>query len=186
MIMLFVFGVLLVLWAGIPAMILGDIWSLDPTTTAFIGLSLLLLTGVLTWEDVLTHKSAWDTITWFAALVMMATFLNKLGLIAWFSSALQASIEQMGLSWVPASMFYYCLICMPIIFCQYNCSYYRNVFSILHSWHCSRCSPMYFALMMAAASSIMMTLTHYATGPHLLFTVQVIQRSVSGGKPVLS
>jgi DASS family divalent anion:Na+ symporter len=72
------------LWAGIPAMILGSAWAVDPTTTAFIGLTLLLLTGVLTWEDILTQKSAWDTITWFAALVMMATYLNKLGLITWF------------------------------------------------------------------------------------------------------
>ena len=56
MIMLAVFGILLLLWAGIPAMLLGDMWTLDPTTTAFIGLSLLLLTGVLTWDDVLTQR----------------------------------------------------------------------------------------------------------------------------------
>jgi DASS family divalent anion:Na+ symporter len=88
-IMLGVFGILLLLWAGIPAMILGSAWAVDPTTTAFIGLTLLLLTGVLTWEDILTQKSAWDTITWFAALVMMATYLNKLGLITWFSGVLE-------------------------------------------------------------------------------------------------
>lgn len=55
-IMLGVFGILLMLWAGIPAMILGSAWSVDPTTTAFIGLGLLLLTGVLTWDDILTQK----------------------------------------------------------------------------------------------------------------------------------
>ena len=44
--------------------------------------SVLLVTGVLSWDDVLKEKSAWDTVVWFSALVMMATFLNKLGLIA--------------------------------------------------------------------------------------------------------
>ncbi len=42
-----VFGLLLLLWAGIPALILGDGWSVNPTTAAFIGLSILLMTGVL-------------------------------------------------------------------------------------------------------------------------------------------
>lgn len=56
-IMLGVFGILLLLWAGIPAMIFGSAWAVDPTTTAFIGLGLLLITGVLTWEDILTQKA---------------------------------------------------------------------------------------------------------------------------------
>jgi di/tricarboxylate transporter len=28
---------------------------------------------------------AWDTLTWFAALIAMAGYLNKFGLISWFS-----------------------------------------------------------------------------------------------------
>ena len=37
-------------------------------------------------EDGTAHKiGAWDTLMWFAALVMMATFLNNLGLIPWFA-----------------------------------------------------------------------------------------------------
>ena len=53
MIMLGVFAILLVLWAGIPAMLLGAGWAVDATTTAFIGLALCLITGVLTWDDVI-------------------------------------------------------------------------------------------------------------------------------------
>ena len=44
-------------------------WAVDPTTAAFVGLSVLLLTGVLAWEDLLKEKSAWDTLVWFGALV---------------------------------------------------------------------------------------------------------------------
>ena len=36
--------------------------KVDATATTFLGLSLCLLTGVLTWEDALKEKSAWDTI----------------------------------------------------------------------------------------------------------------------------
>ena len=62
-IMLAIFALLLALWAGVPAHIGGPAWAVDATATAFIGLSLLLLTGMLSWEDVLKEKSAWDTIT---------------------------------------------------------------------------------------------------------------------------
>ncbi|WP_139852007.1 DASS family sodium-coupled anion symporter [Acinetobacter pullicarnis] len=165
MIMLCVFGLLLILWAGIPAMLLGDLWLIDPTTTAFIGLSLLLLTGVLTWDDVLTQKSAWDTVTWFAALVMMATFLNKLGLIAWFSSVLQTGIGHLGLTWIPASL----LLLLAYMYAHYMfASTTAHITAMFSAFYIAGIAvgapPMYFALMMAAASSIMMTLTHYATG----------------------
>ena len=50
-----VFALLLVLWAGIPAMIFGPALAVNPTTAALIGLAVLLATGVLRWEDVLKH-----------------------------------------------------------------------------------------------------------------------------------
>ncbi|MCD4622160.1 anion permease, partial [Proteus mirabilis] len=65
-----VFILLLCLWAGAPAMIMGSGWTVNPTSAALIGLSILLLTGVLHWEDILKCRGAWDTIVWFAALVM--------------------------------------------------------------------------------------------------------------------
>ncbi|MEI7614611.1 MAG: DASS family sodium-coupled anion symporter, partial [Betaproteobacteria bacterium] len=94
-----VLALMLAIWAGIPAWLLGPSFDLNPTATAMIGLSLLLLTGVLEWEDILKAKSTWDTLIWFAALVMMATFLGNLGLTKWFSQSIQGSITHMGLSW---------------------------------------------------------------------------------------
>jgi DASS family divalent anion:Na+ symporter len=152
-IMLGVFGILLLLWAGIPAMIFGSAWAVDPTTTAFIGLGLLLITGVLTWEDILTQKSAWDTITWFAALVMMATYLNKLGLITWFSGVLETGIGHLGLE-LDACLFIIdarLLVCTLYV-CQYHSTYYCHVCSILYGWTGTMgAPPMLFALMMASS-----------------------------------
>ena len=58
---------------------------------------------MLDWEDILKAKSAWDTLIWFAALVMMATFLGKLGLVTWFAQSIQQSISALGLGWVSAT-----------------------------------------------------------------------------------
>lgn len=58
---------------------------MDAVTAAILGLSVLLVTGVVTWKECLSEAVAWDTLTWFAALIAMAGYLNKYGLISWFS-----------------------------------------------------------------------------------------------------
>ena len=40
----------------------------------------------VTWKDCLANGAAWDTLTWFAALIGMASYLNKYGFIKWFSN----------------------------------------------------------------------------------------------------
>lgn len=59
--------------------------NVDAVTAAILGLSVLLITGVVTWKECLGEAVAWDTLTWFAALIAMAGYLNKYGLISWFS-----------------------------------------------------------------------------------------------------
>ena len=162
-IMLGVFAVLLLLWAGVPDILFGV--KVDATTTTFLGLSLLLLTGVLTWDDVLKEKGAWDTIVWFAALVMMATFLNKLGLIKWFSDMMGQQIQGMGLSWVVGCA----LLAVVYIYSHYMfASGTAHVTAMLGAFYAVGlhlgAPPMLFALILAASTGIMMSLTHYASG----------------------
>lgn len=65
--------------------IFGGKLNIDAVTAAILGLSVLLITGVVTWKECLSEAVAWDTLTWFAALIAMAGYLNKYGLISWFS-----------------------------------------------------------------------------------------------------
>ncbi|NLY26728.1 MAG: DASS family sodium-coupled anion symporter, partial [Alcaligenaceae bacterium] len=164
-ILLGVFLFLLVMWAGIPAMLFGNAYSINATTTAACGLALLLLTGVLHWDDILSEKSAWDTVVWFSALVMMATFLNKLGLIAWFSASLQGGIESLGMNWLAAAT----LLTLVYLYAHYFfASTTAHITAMFAAFYTAGIAlgapPMGFGLVMAAVSSIMMTLTHYATG----------------------
>ena len=164
-ILLGVFGFLLFLWAGIPEMIGGAAYAVDATTASICGLALLLLTGVLSWDDILAEKSAWDTITWFAALVMMASFLNKLGLVAWLSTSLQTGILHLGLNWVGATS----LLVLVYLYAHYMfASTTAHITAMFGAFYAAGIAlgapPMAFALLLAAVSSIMMTLTHYATG----------------------
>lgn len=65
--------------------IFGSALGVDAVSAAILGLSVLLTTGVVTWKECLGESVAWDTLTWFAALIAMAGYLNKYGLISWFS-----------------------------------------------------------------------------------------------------
>ncbi|WBY01145.1 DASS family sodium-coupled anion symporter [Ramlibacter tataouinensis] len=164
-ILLGVFALLLLLWAGVPERLLGPGWAVEATTAAFVGLGLLLLTGVLEWDDLLKEKSAWDTVVWFSALVMMATFLNKLGLIAWLSSSLEGVIESLGLDWIAACS----LLMLAYLYAHYmfasTTAHITAMFAAFYGAGLALGAPPFlFALLMAAASNIMMTLTHYATG----------------------
>ena len=156
--MIATFFILLFLW------IFGDLVEIEATTTAFIGLSILLLSGVLTWEDVKAEKGAWDTMVWFAALVMMASSLNTLGFIGWFSAWIKSYIAT--LSWTAA---------FPIIILVYFYSHYlfasatahvAAMYAALLSVGVSLGIPPYLlAYMLGFIGSVFGTLTHYGHGP---------------------
>src|SRR5699024_8119488 len=59
-----------------------------------------LIFQVLTWEDIIREKAAWDTMTWFAVLYMMATALSAYGFIDWVSDVIAGSLG--ALSWLTA------------------------------------------------------------------------------------
>ncbi|WP_449387671.1 anion permease [Chryseobacterium lineare] len=160
--MLLAFFILLALW------IFGGSLSIDATTTAFIGLTLLLLTSVLTWEDVKAEKGAWDTIIWFAVLVMMASSLNELGFIGWFSNLIKAEIG--GMTWTVA---------FPVIILVYFFSHYIFASATAHvaAMYAALLSvgiavgipPMLLAMMLGFLGSIYGVLTHYGHGPAPVF-----------------
>lgn len=160
--MLLAFFILLILW------IFGGNLSIDATTTAFIGLTFLLLTSVLTWEDVKSEKGAWDTIVWFAVLVMMASSLNELGFIGWFSNLIKAEIG--GMTWTVA---------FPVIILVYFFSHYIFASATAHvaAMYAALLSvgiavgipPMLLAMMLGFLGSIYGVLTHYGHGPAPVF-----------------
>jgi DASS family divalent anion:Na+ symporter len=166
-VMIGTFAMLLVLWANIPAMIFGRAFTLDPTVVAFLGLFMLIITGTIDWDDVLSEKSAWDTLIWFGALVMMAEQLNKTGVIAWFSTLLKNGILSAGMGWEAAAALLVLLFVFSHYFFASTTAHISAMMLAFLTVGVGLVPPAYtvpFVLMMAAGSTIMMTLTHYATG----------------------
>jgi DASS family divalent anion:Na+ symporter len=160
--MIGVFLLILALW------IFGTSLNINATTTAFIGLGVLLLTQVLSWNDIKKEEGAWDTLVWFAVLVMMATFLNELGMIPWFSETMKGAVS--GMSWIWA------LVILSVVY------FYSHYFFASSTAHVSAmyaafltvviaagAPPLVSALILAFFSNLFGCMTHYGCGPAPVF-----------------
>jgi L-tartrate/succinate antiporter len=65
--------------------ILGSRW-VSPTTAALLVFCLMLVTGIVDWDDVLGGRQAWSALVWFATLVTLADGLNRVGFLGWFAA----------------------------------------------------------------------------------------------------
>ena len=162
-IMLSVFVLLIGLWVF--GSQLGGLYS---TTAAVIGLALLLITRVLTWDDILNERGAWDTLVWFAALVMMASQLNSLGLIPWFGDQMGTVVS--GSGWIVAFL----ILSLAYFYSHYlfasNTAHVSAMYAAFLVVAIAAGAPaMLAALVLAFFSNLFSSMTHYGTGPAPVF-----------------
>ena len=79
--MLMVFGLVAILW------ITTKLHGIDYAVVAMVGISVLLVTGVLDWEDLISEKAAWAVFIWYGGLIRMAEALGQTGLTKRFAEA---------------------------------------------------------------------------------------------------
>jgi citrate:succinate antiporter/L-tartrate/succinate antiporter len=56
---------------------------INATTVVLVVMSLLLLTGVVSFDDIVSEKSAWEVLFYFTSLLTLAAGLNEIGFIKW-------------------------------------------------------------------------------------------------------
>ncbi len=137
--------------------------KLDATIVALFGVAVMLITEVLTWDDVLGEKGAWDGMMWMGGIVGLADSLNKVGFIPWFAKSVTGMLG--GISWIPT---------LAVLFIVYMYSHYAFASLSAHATAMYAAflavavgagAPPYLAAMgLAVLSNLMAGLTHYATG----------------------
>lgn len=157
-IMAVIFVCALILW------ITGSFLGIDATLAAFLALALLLITGVLSWQDVLAESGAWNTLTWFSVLVMMAGSLSSLGFIPWLSKVIGNSLN--GLNWFLALV----LLIGALFYSHYlfasSTAHITAMYGAFLAVALSlKVPPMLAALLLAYFGNLMSSTTHYASGP---------------------
>lgn len=152
------FVVLLLLWT------VGDlVLGISATTTAFVGVIILLIFHVLTWEDIIQEKAAWNTMTWFAVLYMMATALSAYGFIDWVSEGIAGMLG--GMSWLVALMLLVVIyFFMHYAFASATAHISAMYVAFLGAAIALGAPPLLAALILGYCSNIFQSLTQYAGG----------------------
>jgi len=154
----------LVLW------IFGKQLGVHGTTAAIVVVSLMVLTKVVSWDDVVSNKGAWNVLVWFSTLVALASGLKDVGILAWIGKMAETSLSGLSPMMLMLSML--------------------TVFFVLHYFfasvtaHTTALLPIFiviavkfiapeqipaFMILMAGSLGIMGIITPYGTGPSPLW-----------------
>ena len=146
--------------------IFGKEFGVDSTVAAIFVLSLMVLTGVVTWQDVISNKGAWNVLVWFATLVAMASGLKKTGVLAWMGDLVGVYLQGM----TPM------MVAVMLVLLFFTLHY----FFASTTAHTTALLPLFMAtaaplvpaemlprlaLMLAGSLGLMGIITPYATGP---------------------
>ncbi|XP_073281556.1 dicarboxylate transporter 2.1, chloroplastic-like [Primulina huaijiensis] len=145
--------------------IAGEALKITSVIAAMLGLSLLLLSGVLNWDDCLSEKQAWDTLAWFGVLVGMAGQLNTLGVIPWMSSCVADFLKSLSVGWFGA----FCILQTTYFFIHYlfasQTAHVGALYSAFLSMHlASKVPGLLSALALAYNTNLFGAITHYSSG----------------------
>jgi L-tartrate/succinate antiporter len=159
--------------AAIAALALG-LWIfagawLSPTTTALAAFCLMLLTGVLSWRDVLGHTEAWRVFVWFATLVTLADGLSRTGFLGWFAARAVSGLPRAPVA-VTLALFVAVFFVAHYMFASLTAHATALLPVFLAAAAATPDLPIRpLALLLCYAIGLMGVLTPYATGPAPIF-----------------
>jgi L-tartrate/succinate antiporter len=142
---------------------------IDPTLTALVGIALMLVCGVVSWDDMAKNHSAWTTLVLLATLVTLADGLSRSGFVKWFAEFAAAHVGGFSPTLI-----------LVLLVAVYFFSHY--MFASLTA-HTTAMMPMMLAagmgipglsaptlaMALALTTGIMGVITPYATGPGLAY-----------------
>ena len=156
--MMAVFGLVALLWMT------TAFHGINYAVVALIGMVVLLLSGVLVWDDLTTERGAWEVFLWYGGLVRLAEALGKTGITKQFADA--SAGFTMGWSWLPALLlllliYFYAHYGFASITAHSTAMFTPFLVVIL----AAGAPPWVAVLTLAYGSNLMAGLTHYGTTP---------------------
>ena len=138
---------------------------IDATMVALVGISLMLIFAVVSWEDIAGNTVAWNVLVWFATLVVLADGLNRVGVVDWIgrgASALLAGHSPIFVMTMLLMLFFM----LHYMFASLTAHATARLPVILAAGASVPGMPVrVFAMMLVFSLGLMGVLTPYATGP---------------------
>jgi L-tartrate/succinate antiporter len=146
--------------------IFGGKIGIHSTTAAISVVSIMVLSNVIRWDDVISNKAAFNVFIWFASLVAMASGLKDVGILKWIGNAAEVYLAPLS----PTML----IISMLVMF------FLLHYFFASTTAHTTALMPIFlaiavkliapeqmipFSILLAGSLGLMGIITPYATGP---------------------
>jgi divalent anion:Na+ symporter, DASS family len=152
-----VFIIMLAMWT------IGEKYGIPTASAGLLGVCTLLLTGIITWKDILEEHEAWSTVIWLSILIMMSDYLKIFGLTGWFSQEIGnifAGYHSITALYGLALVYFY-----SHYFFASNTAHIGAMYgAFLTVAIIAGAPPVVSALLLGFFSSLFSSMTHYSTG----------------------
>jgi len=135
---------------------------INATTTAMLGVSIAIISGVITLEDALAEKDAWHTVLWLSILIGMSKYLQIFGFVYYVTQHLSCFL--IGFS--ALQIFYLLIACYFFLGYMFagNSAHVSALYIAFLSLMLSMGTPpVLSALVLSFMSSLYSSLTHYGS-----------------------
>lgn len=149
----------LTLWIG------AKQFGIDATTSALVVLCFITLAGIISWNDIIGNKAAWNVLLWFGTLVTLASGLKNVGFLSWFAAKSAAM-----LAGYPSMTVLTCLVVIFFLSHYFFASVTSHVTALYALFLTTAIAlpgidPVKAALLLAYTLGFMGIITPYGTGP---------------------
>ena len=160
---------LLALVVSALALWIGAAEYLEPALAAVLVVVLMVVAGVVSWEQVIGNAAAWNVLIWFGTLVTLAGGLAETGFIEWLARALAPVFSGLGfrasIVAVVAAFFFLHYFFASI---TAHTATLLPVFLAL-AITLPGPSPLMWALLLGYSLGLMSVLTSYAAGQNVIY-----------------
>lgn len=154
----------LVLW------IFGKELGVDSTMVAVSIVALMVLSQVITWDDVVSNKPAWNILVWFATLVALASGLKDVGILAWIGKSAEASLSGLTPTMLMLSMLLvFFLLHYFFASLTAHTTALMPIFIVIAAKLIAPEHLMSFMILLSGTIGLMGIITPYGTGPSPLW-----------------
>ncbi|WP_058912504.1 anion permease [Entomohabitans teleogrylli] len=70
-----------------------DFLKLDASAIAVCVMGLMILLGIVSWDDVLKNRGGWNTLVWYGGIISLSSLLSKTGFFKWLAQVLEQNIS---------------------------------------------------------------------------------------------
>ncbi|MFP3121897.1 anion permease [Ectobacillus funiculus] len=142
--------------------------GLDATIVAMAAVCIMLLSGVLNWEDVISEKGAWDAMIWMGGILGLANNLSEMGFFKVFAKSISSLL--VGVPWPVALITVFLIYVFSTYGFASGIAHVTSMYPVFLAVAVTTGAPPYLAaLVLAFASALYQGLTHYASGPSAIF-----------------